>query len=302
MYRAKKQGKGRLMQFSADEEDGPTTERLADRLRAALSRPGQSPDRDELHVVYQPIVRLASTEVVAVEALARWRHPQDGALPTNTLIAEAERAGVLERLERQVLEHACRDVARLRASRVANLAVHVNVSAERVGDPALVHTVTEVLTRYRLPAAALVLEITETVRVPDLAVAREVLGRLRAIGVRMALDDFGVGSTGMPYLLGLPVDMVKLDRALAVSTGEAWRDHRARELIRAATAMSHGMGLEVVAEGIETPDQLGRLVALGCDYGQGFLFARPGALGDLPAARPVTAPPAPRAGGTVKAG
>jgi diguanylate cyclase (GGDEF)-like protein len=303
MYRAKKQGKGRLIGFSADEqEDGTTTERLADRLRAALSRPGENPDRDELDVVYQPIVRLASTEVVAVEALARWRHPQDGALPTHELIAEAERAGVLERLERQVLERACRDVARLRAGRASTLAVHVNLSAERVGDPALVHTVTELLTRHRLPGAALVLEITETRRVPDLAIAREVLGRLRAIGVRMALDDFGAGSGGMPYLLGLPVDIVKLDRALAVSTGEAWRDHRARELTRAATAMSHGMGLEVVAEGVETAEQMRRLVGLGCEYGQGYFFARPGALGDLGPAMPVTAPPVPRTGGTVKAG
>jgi EAL domain-containing protein (putative c-di-GMP-specific phosphodiesterase class I) len=228
--------------------------------------------------MYQPVVGLHSNRMVALEALVRWQHPRHGLLPAELLLAAAEEAGMLGALEEQVLDTACRDIALLRRSPgLGELCVHVNLSGQRTGDPRLITTVQDTLHRHRLRGEALILEITETGRVPDLEASASVLSRIRALDVRLALDDFGAGFSGLSYLLRLPIDIVKLDRSLTTAT----LDSRGAAIRNAATTLTLGLGLELIAEGVETPAQVRQVAALGCQLGQGFLYAQPRFLTEL---------------------
>jgi diguanylate cyclase len=265
MYAAKRRGGGAVVRY------GPGLISLLDdpglpiRLADALGR-------GEIGVVYQPIVRLSDASTVAVEALARWTDRESGPVPPDVFVAAAERTGLIADLDDFVLDRACRDTAALRARSGIPLAVHVNVSASRLADPELERAVQASLVRHRLPAAALVLEITETSTVPDVAAAIPILQRLRARGVRLALDDFGTGYGTLATLHVLPIDLVKLDRTLAVPAGDP---DRGGALRRAVVSISRTLGMLVVGEGVETPEQAAELSRLGCDLGQGFLFGRP---------------------------
>jgi EAL domain-containing protein (putative c-di-GMP-specific phosphodiesterase class I) len=237
------------------------TTRLADALRVGA-----------IDVVYQPIVRLSDASTVAVEALARWTDSERGAVPPEVFVAAAERTGLIGVLDDYVLERACRDMAALRTQSRVPLAVHVNVSATRLADPALELAVQASLRRHRLPATALVLEITETSMVPDVAAAVPILQRLRARGIRLAIDDFGTGYGTLATLHVLPIDLVKLDRSLAVTAGDPDRGSALRQSV---VSISRTLGMLVVGEGIETAEQAADLIQLGCDLGQGYFFGRP---------------------------
>jgi EAL domain-containing protein (putative c-di-GMP-specific phosphodiesterase class I) len=194
------------------------------------------------------------------------------------LVSAADDADLLTELEEHVLDIACRDIKTLRTDpALRDLAVHVNLSATRAGDPQLVRTVREALVRHSLPGQALVLEITETSRVPDLDTAAWVLNQIRRLDVRLALDDFGTGYSGLSYLLELPIDIVKLDRSLTVADA----DSRGGTIRRAAAALTMGLGLDLIAEGVETVRQAEEVAGLGCQFGQGFLWARPAFLPEL---------------------
>ena len=241
-------------------------------LRDALAR-------DELFVVYQPYVRLAAGEADApepagVEALVRWRHPERGIVPPGEFIEVAEHSGLIVPLGRFVLETACRQLAQWRRTLGpdAPSRVSVNLSAGQLGDDAaIVSTVSRVLHDTGLPAHALQLEVTETMAAQD-PKARARLAELRALGVRLALDDFGTGYSSLSSLHELPVDVVKVDRSF-VTRLEDSAHHRA--LVEATVLVARSLGLQTLAEGIETPGQAEALVALGCDKGQGYLYARP---------------------------
>jgi diguanylate cyclase (GGDEF)-like protein len=285
MYAAKRRGKSQLVRFRQDMSDESSSGLIGD-LRVLLATQRVDPllrAGGSIDVMYQPVVDFGSGQVVALEALVRWQHARHGLLPAELLLASADEAGMLGILEEQVLDTACRDVGRLRRNpATAQLAVHVNVSAQRTGDPRLVATVREALDRHRLPGEALILEITETGRVPDLDVAAQVLTKIRALDVRLALDDFGAGFSGLSYLLQLPIDIVKLDRSLTTAAP----DSRAWAVRNAAATLILSLGLELIAEGVETEDQVGELTDLGCELGQGFLYAKPRFLTDLEVAGP----------------
>jgi diguanylate cyclase len=265
MYAAKRRGGGAVVTYQPglisllDDPDLPY------RLAGALQR-------GAVDVAYQPIVRLSDGSTVAVEALARWTDGERGPVPPDVFVAAAERTGLIAELDDHVLNRACRDMARLRARSGIPLAVHVNVSATRLADPALGVAVRAALDRNRLPAAALVLEITETSMVPDVAAATPILQRLRAEGVRVALDDFGTGYGTLATLHVLPIDVVKLDRTLAVPAGDPGRGNALR---RSVVSISRTLGMLIVGEGIETAQQAAELGRLGCDLGQGYYFGRP---------------------------
>jgi diguanylate cyclase len=265
MYAAKRRGGGAVVRYEPglvsllDDPGLPT--RLADALA-----------RGNLGVVYQPIVRLSDASTVAIEALARWTDHDRGPVPPEVFVAAAERTGLIADLDDYVLDRACRDTAGLRERTGIPLAVHVNVSASRLADPALERAVQVSLARHRLPAAALVLEITETSTVPDVSAAIPVLQRMRGRGVRLALDDFGTGYGTLANLHVLPIDLVKLDRTLAVPAGDP---DRGSALRRSVVSISRTLGMLVVGEGIETAEQAAELSRLGCDLGQGYFFGRP---------------------------
>jgi EAL domain-containing protein (putative c-di-GMP-specific phosphodiesterase class I) len=288
MYAAKRGGKSRLVAFGGQPAAATrdATAYLGD-LRAALTvGPDAAPAVAQemrqvagaVEVMYQPIVHVGTGGVVALEALVRWRHPRLGVVPAEWLVRAAAEGGLLGSLEEHVLDVACRDVQELRRTPgLGGLAVHVNVSATRTTDARLHAGVQDALDRSEVPGSALVLEITETSRVPDLAGAADVLEQIRSLGVRLALDDFGTGYSGLSYLHDLPIDIVKLDRSLTTADVGT----RGAAIRNAVAGLARDLGIDLVAEGVETHAQAMQLGALGCDYAQGFLYSRPRFLADL---------------------
>jgi EAL domain-containing protein (putative c-di-GMP-specific phosphodiesterase class I) len=230
-------------------------------------------------VVYQPIVRMADGATTAVEALARWTHPVVGPVDPEIFVAVAERAGLVAALDDFVLDRACADATPLAERFGRPVAVHVNVSAARLGRPELESAVEDALLRHGLRPDRLVLEITETSRVTDLSAAGAAVHRLRESGVRVALDDFGSGFNALAQLHALPVDVVKLDGGL---TGlDEDEPNRAEALARSVLGICADLGVAVIAEGVETAGQEAALARLGCRLGQGFLYGPPAALAEL---------------------
>ncbi|MCK9876145.1 EAL domain-containing protein [Frankia sp. Ag45/Mut15] len=275
LHAAKQTGRNRLVVYRPGLGQTPQAQlvagtHLADALATALCRGGWSAG---FAVHYQPIVRLTDHLPVALEALARWTAPGRGPVPPNTFVAAAESSGIVGTLDDMIMGLACGEIAR--AFPDSSLRLHVNVSASRVADMTLLDSVVRALATSRFDPARLVVEITETSRLTDLRGAREVLDEVRALGVSVALDDVGAGHSTLAALHLLPVDVVKLDRTLV----EAPRDGgRVAAMRRSMISLAHALGAVVVAEGIERETQLAELTELGCELGQGYLFARPGPL------------------------
>ena len=227
-------------------------------------------ERGAVAVHYQPKVDLTSGAITELEALARWHHPTRGPIPPGVFIRLAEETGLIVALGRQVLTAACRQLVRWRHAHpgVATPTLAVNLSARQFRHAGLAADVAAILAATGLDAALLQLEITETAAMehPDEAIAT--LRALKALGVRLALDDFGTGYSSLAYLQHLPVDALKIDRSF-FRAGAA-----NRAIVRAATELAHGLGLDVTAEGLETADQVAWAREAGCDLGQGFYFAR----------------------------
>ena len=266
MYAGKRGGKNTLVRYRLDLADETGVSDLSQLLAAALA------ENDGLDVHYQPIVRLADGTVVAVEALARWTDPVVGPIPADLFITVAERAGLVGFVDDFVLDRACRDAAAFRGA-WSEVVVHVNVSALRFGEPEHEDEVLRALRRYGLAPHRLLLELTETARLDDLSAAQRSAARLAGRGVQLGLDDFGTGYNALHLLHALPVDLVKLDRSL-VTAGTP----RSLAVCRSIVAICTDMGVRVIAEGIEDAGQVAAMAALGCGYGQGHRFGRPGPL------------------------
>ena len=233
----------------------------------------QALDRGELFVVYQPIVALGGSSAVGVEALVRWQHPLRGMVPPLAFIEIAEQTGLIGALGVFVLETACRQFMQWRQAlgALAPQGLSVNLSRAQLGDPQLVAQVQRALLASAMPAAALQLEVTESLAAQDDTV-RDRLQALKALGLTLALDDFGTGYSSLSSLHQLPVDLVKIDRSF-VSQLETSAHHRA--LVKATVEVAQSLGMGTVAEGIETPGQAQVLQALQCQKGQGYWFGRP---------------------------
>ncbi|KUI48620.1 diguanylate phosphodiesterase [Mycobacterium sp. GA-1199] len=231
-------------------------------------------------LVYQPIVRLPEEAPVAVEALARWTAPDGTQIPPETFVAAAEAAGLGETFDTMVLDLSCREVS----SAGVRLDLQVNIGAARLRDGAFRDMVAATLARYGMEPSRLTLEITETVPIVDLDEAAAQIRRLNAIGVKVALDDFGAGYNSLTYLHALPIQIVKLDRSLLAGPDRA----QAATLYRSVIAVCDPLGLEVIAEGIETAEQAEMVFLAGCSLAQGYLFGLPTAIADI-AAEPLAA-------------
>ncbi|MBL7496998.1 EAL domain-containing protein [Frankia sp. CNm7] len=281
---------------------GPTPARdgagaaLGVRLASALTtarRKGWDVAGFDVH--YQPIVRLSDGAVVGLEALARWTEPGRGPVPPLTFVTAAEAGGLVAALDEFVLGRACAEVATV-VPVVAGAPpprLHVNISATRLVDPALPDVFARALGVSGLDPARLVVEVTETSRIADLTVAARVLEAVRALGPAVAMDDVGAGHTTFEALHRLPVTVVKLDRGLIENP---LGPERAARLGRSVITVARSLGAQVVAEGIERRTQRADLALLGCELGQGYLFARPAplaALGPLLAAAFAGPGPAP---------
>jgi diguanylate cyclase (GGDEF)-like protein len=257
---------GREPELYAPERDrtSPARLALAGELRAAL-------DADELLVYFQPQVDLRDGSIVGAEALVRWRHPERGFLSPDEFLAVADQAGFMRPLTRRVLEHALRHCGEWHAGGHA-LGLSVNVSARDLVDSRLPEEVAQLLDEQGLAPAVLQLEITERTLLADPARTVAVLERLRALGVRIAIDDFGTGYSSLSALTRLPVDVLKIDRSF-VSSMETVASHAV--IVGSTIELARGLGLEVVAEGVENDRLLRRLAELGCDVAQGYCISRP---------------------------
>ncbi len=236
----------------------------------------------EFTVHYQPIVDLPTSELIGVEALVRWDHPERGLVGPGKFIPLAETTGLIVPLGRLVLEQACAQLAvwcqQFPIAR--QLRMSVNLSARQFQDPGLVEDVSRILTTSGVNPGKIVLEITESLLMQDLEATVSMLNRLKSLGLRLAIDDFGTGYSSLSYLKRFPVDILKIDRSFVegiITHGEN------ATLAEAVVQLGQALQLQTVAEGIETDEQWSTLRELGCDFGQGFLFARPMQAADIPA-------------------
>jgi EAL domain-containing protein (putative c-di-GMP-specific phosphodiesterase class I)/DNA-binding NarL/FixJ family response regulator len=228
-------------------------------------------EREEWVVYYQPKVNLQSGEIEGCEALVRWNRPGHGLVMPSDFIAVAERSGAIVALGRQVLDRACRDMVALRAS-FPNLTVSVNVSGRQFSEPDLVEQIQGIIAATGLPPTALRLEVTETSVMANPSSAQALLKQLRHLGVGIKLDDFGTGYSSLAYLQQFPFDTLKIDRSLVEPLAPGTES---AAIVETIIALARTLNMQVVAEGIETPQQLKLLQQLGCQYGQGFWFSRP---------------------------
>jgi diguanylate cyclase (GGDEF)-like protein len=265
LYEAKGAGRNRYAEFR-HEMHIAAHDRLAleNDLRGAITR-------HELFLVYQPILDLDTGEVAAVEALLRWQHSTRGLVPPTEFIALAEESGLIVEIGAWVLETACRQAAAWVAKGTPTR-MSVNVSARQLDDPSLLGTVSRALGESGLDGDRLILEITETALMRDPAAAAELLRQLKTHGLRVAIDDFGTGYSSLAYLQQLPVDSLKIDRTFIAASA---RSRESDPLIQTLVQLGRSLGLRTVAEGIEDEAQLAHLRELGCDTGQGYLFAPP---------------------------
>ena len=267
MYRAKALGKARYEVFDeAMRARAVALLNLETDLRRAL-------ERGELRLFYQPIVSLESGRIVGFEALLRWQHPDLGLLAPDEFVPLAEETGLITFLDRWLLRQACLQLGawRERCETDAPLSISVNLSSKQFLFPDLVEHVETVVREAAIPPEDLRLEITESAIMENVDAAATMLARLRGLGIRVSLDDFGTGYSSLSYLHKFPIDTLKIDREFAAKLG----DRESREIARTIVTLARNLGMQVVAEGIETLEQLAQFRAMDCELGQGFLFSQP---------------------------
>jgi diguanylate cyclase (GGDEF)-like protein/PAS domain S-box-containing protein len=268
MYRAKERGRGRCELFDAEMRARAVRRLEVERdLRFAV-------EHDELELHYQPLIALSSGEIVALEALVRWKHPERGVLGPREFVSIAEESGLIEPIGRWVQETACSQALGWHALRPDRrpLDIAVNLSARQVGHRDLPDSVAEILARTGLEPVNLRLEVTEGSLVEESATAMTTLEALSEIGVRLVLDDFGTGYSSLAYLNRFPFDALKIDRSFIDGLGI---EQERTAIVEAVIGMARALSLDAIAEGVENEVQLSELRRLGCDFAQGHLFSPP---------------------------
>lgn len=268
MYRAKAQGRAQYAMFdSALHAEVSSQLWLESALRRAI-------EQEQLYLAYQPIFDLRTRQTIAVEALCRWVHPERGAVEPDRFIRVAEESGLIVPLGDWALEQSCRQLAAWQKSvpTSAHLQVHVNVSGAQLLQNDFVERVLDIVHRTQVRREQVALEVTESMLIDGLSVALPNLRRLRDAGLNISIDDFGTGYSSFSSMFDLPIGEIKIDRSFVT---RMTRGSEGEEVVRAIIAMGRAMGKQIVAEGIETELQCRKLLELGCDGGQGYLFARP---------------------------
>jgi diguanylate cyclase (GGDEF)-like protein len=268
MYRAKERGRARYELFDEVMRSRAISRlRIENDLRRAL-------EREELRLEYQPMVSLSDGTIWSIEALVRWQHPKRGLVMPAEFLPIAEGNGLIEPIGRWVLDQACRQAGQWYRARpdAAPVGISVNLSALQISRPELPELVLSSLLAGGLDPACLSLEIKERSTLGDFDALREALEALKALGVRLVLDDFGMGHSSFTCLTRLPLDAIKVDRAFVDGLGTDGRDTAITEAI---VAMSRALSLEVIAAGVETQAQAEALLAMGCRLAQGYHFSRP---------------------------
>jgi EAL domain-containing protein (putative c-di-GMP-specific phosphodiesterase class I) len=268
LYTAKNSGRGNFRIFHSDMH-ASAMQRLwmESELRRAI---GQR----ELSLFYQPILALGTQKVIEVEALIRWQHPQRGIILPADFIPLAEESGLIFPLGLWVLNEACRQMTQWHADvpELNDVAVGVNVSSRQFARRGTLDAVLNALKETGLRPQYLKLEITETAVMDQVISAIAELNALRELGVQCHLDDFGTGYSSLGYLHQMPIEALKIDRSFVSGLGS---DRTGTSIVQAIIALAHSLNMRVIAEGVENQTQLAKLISLGCDYAQGYLFAKP---------------------------
>jgi len=266
MYHAKDRGKNGYQYFQ-ESMNTAVAERLAmeTKLRKAF-------DNKQFALFYQAQVDAVNSEMIALEALLRWRDPEAGLIPPNDFIPVAEQTGLIIPIGEWVLYEACRQGAAWQKEGYPRVRISVNVSTVQFSRDGFVNTIQRALTESKFDPTCLEIEITESAIMSNPKGATDVLAEIKALGVSIALDDFGTGYSSLNYLRRFPIDTLKVDRSFIEDVDKNPQDE---QIVAAIVAMAHAMNLRVVAEGVETRDQLRVVSENDCDLIQGFLFSRP---------------------------
>jgi diguanylate cyclase (GGDEF)-like protein len=266
MFKAKQSGRNRLVLFSAEmSKQAEDRLELEQELRRAI-------EEDHFVLHYQPIVDLETSEIVQLEALIRWQHPEQGMISPMRFIPVAEQTGLILPIGEWVLREACRQTAEWQWEFGFNLGINVNLSALQLQSAEMVATVERALADSGLSPEYLKLEITESMMMENLEEHLTKLNQLRDMGVKIAVDDFGTGYSSMAYLSRLPLTTLKIDRSFVNRIGASKEDDA---IVRSIVGLAKALNLSVTSEGIETESQLQRLQSLECEYGQGYFFSKP---------------------------
>ncbi len=266
MYKAKERGRNNFQFYSED-----LNANAIDRLRTEYEI-RQALEHEEFELFYQPKISLKNHQIVGVESLVRWNHPQRGLLTPDQFIEIAEETGTIIDLGTWVIEESCRACRRLSEVQGRPVNVAINISPRQFRDPNLVRTVRRSLREMKLDPKNIELEITETMLMQDVAAAEATIRRLSDLGIKMAIDDFGTGYSSLNYLKRFPIDTVKVDKSFVMDLPDNKDD---MAITMAVIGMAHQLNMEVVAEGVETREQLQFLTDQNCEYAQGFLFSKP---------------------------
>jgi diguanylate cyclase (GGDEF)-like protein/PAS domain S-box-containing protein len=266
MYQAKEAGRNMYMVYT------PAMDATARQRASMLSALRLALERNELRLVYQPILDLDAERITGVEALVRWHHPEFGEVAPSVFIPLAEEAGLIERIGEFVLYHACAQLPEWEEAGLPGITMSVNLSTLQLLRHELTRRLCEVLAELRLAPQQIELELTESVLMANPELAIHTLDRLHALGVRIAIDDFGTGYSSLSYLRRLPIDTLKIDRSFV---GDITSDPDDEAITKTIISMAHSLGLDVIAEGVETPEQLEYLREHGCDAIQGNWLSPP---------------------------
>jgi diguanylate cyclase (GGDEF)-like protein len=268
MYRAKAAGKAQYMMFNPQmHQEAMQRLVIENELRRAL-------DLKQLHLNYQPIVSLESNELVGFEALLRWKHPQRGNIPPATFIPIAEETGLILSIGSWVMQESCRQLRiwQTRYPQLQGLSISINVSAKQFSAPMMAAELAQLVRTCGLEPSTVALEITEGATMKDIDAGVQIMKQIRKTGVHLHMDDFGTGYSSLSCLHRLPLNVLKIDRSFVTDLSER-RDYAA--VVNAIVHLAHNLGMKLVAEGVETSEQLTMLQALDCDYAQGYFFGRP---------------------------
>ena len=266
MYRAKAKGGGRCEIFDSNMHSQAVLRLQTEMdLRRAI-------DRDELFLVYHPVVSLTTGELHGFEALLRWQHPTRGLVMPADFIGIAEETRLIVPIGAAALQRVCHQLDEWSDGLETPLTVSVNLSPRQLEDPELPELLERLAAEHAFDRWRLRLEITESAIMEDAEVAMATFSKIRALGIDLAVDDFGTGYSSLSHLVNLPITTLKIDRSFVANLGHS---RESEEMVRTIVNLAHNLGLSTVAEGVETADQVRRLIALGCDHAQGYFFGRP---------------------------